>query len=170
MTAWNTVGNTKSAGDPILAEEWNNLVDDISAMAEGASGAPRIVAPTALSTTETDAMKVLVPDGSGGVEWQSRGMVYATYDGADAQITLTITATGTWVVTGGMGGTDEDFIMSIWGVVENNAIAAQRSIVYAQGTCGYNDSKLSIPATGTVRIAYDSVGIIHAWLMATRVG
>ena len=77
MTAWNTVDNTKSAGDPILAEEWNNLVDDIAAMAEGSSGAPSIVVPTALSTTETDALKVLAPDGSGGVEWQSRGVVYS---------------------------------------------------------------------------------------------
>jgi hypothetical protein len=54
-------------GSPVSFEDLRAIIDNPTAIAEGASGAPRVVVPTALSTASTDTSKVLSPDGSGGL-------------------------------------------------------------------------------------------------------
>lgn len=59
-------------GKPISFEEWRGAIENPKAIAEGASGAPRVVVPTALSTAETNTNLVLSPNGSGGLVFRSQ--------------------------------------------------------------------------------------------------
>jgi len=56
---------------PTTQSLMTRLRDNPLAIAEGDATAPRVVVPTALSTAESDVNKVLRPNGTGGVAWQS---------------------------------------------------------------------------------------------------
>jgi hypothetical protein len=68
--SWSNVP-TKNPGEPVTAENWNGVIGNFAALADGLPGAPRILVPNALKTTETNTARVLVPDGAGGVAWGS---------------------------------------------------------------------------------------------------
>jgi hypothetical protein len=63
-------------GKPITFEEFQAVIENPTAIAEGATGAPRVVIPGAVSTTETNTTKALRPDGSGGVQWSAVPLAY----------------------------------------------------------------------------------------------
>ena len=74
MTSYAAISNPEVApGAPASSSVVTRMRDNPIAIAEGAPGAPRVVVPTALSTSETNTLKRLAPNGSGGVMWADGG-------------------------------------------------------------------------------------------------
>lgn len=104
MTAY--VPLTSSAyvtGTPVSFEDFRAVIDNPTAIAEGASGAPRVAIPAAISTPETDTQKTLVPDGVGGVHWAVFPTVVQNLVAVTASGTVTIPI-GTRVKVTAIGG------------------------------------------------------------------
>lgn len=129
-------------GKPISFEEWRSAIQNPLAIAEGASGAPRIVVPTALSTAETNTAKRLRPNGLGGVEWVTDvgDLIILTGSG-----TWTPPATGTILIIasgggggGGGGGGDIGGISGAAGVVVRSTLSVTSGVgvSYSVGAAG----------------------------------
>ena len=92
--SWTTVP-FKNPGDPVSAENWNGLVGNLAAIADGEAGAPRIALPGAVVTSETDPLAILHADGAGGVRWNRLSLEYRT-----GSTRLTNVHQGVWIVHG----------------------------------------------------------------------
>jgi hypothetical protein len=83
----------KNPGDPVTAENWNGLVGNFAAVADAEPGAPKILVPEALHTTETDPFALLHADGAGGTRWNRPSLEVRTGLGVVDGLAM-----GTWVV------------------------------------------------------------------------
>lgn len=85
----------KNPGDPVSAENWNGLVGNLGAIADGEAGAPRIAIPGAVHTSETDSLAVLHADGGGGVRWARTSL--ETRTGTNRLVNVNV---GVWMIHG----------------------------------------------------------------------
>ena len=88
---------------PISFEMMRSLAENPQAIAEGASGAPRVAiavgGKTAIATGNLDPTKVLRPDGNGSVVFGPDGAAAQLWDAAPASVQAIGNGTG---VSGGM--------------------------------------------------------------------
>lgn len=102
------------AGTPVPFETFRAVIDNPTAIAEGASGAPRVQIPGAVATSETDTTKVLKPDGSGGTVWGAPFSTLWSNTIASGSVVLPSISSGLWEFSGfaedsGGGGTSAVF-------------------------------------------------------------
>lgn len=103
MATYSPIANSEVApGAAASSSLFNRLRDNPIAISEGASGAPRIVVPGALSTTETDTTKVLTPNGAGGTTWSNFNLdpKYNYGAGGETSLNVFLTSGNLWEFAG----------------------------------------------------------------------
>jgi hypothetical protein len=146
--SWSNVPN-KNPGDPVTAENWNGLVGNFQALADAEPGAPRLLVPGALRTAETDATKVLTPDGAGGVRWGSVlgtlvGGQHLNLDGG-TPVTTVPTDRLVWAIHGTVRNTAYHTIVV---PAPSAALAGHLFAVNINQTGTYGGSRIRIGSTG----------------------
>ncbi len=159
----------KNPGDPVTAENWNGLVGNFAALADGEPGAPRLVIPGTVQTAEVDPQAVLHADGADGVRWARTSLETRTGTGRLAGV-----AAGIWIVHGIMAyhppprSGEAAYQYRGMALLTNGAIAFQFATDEGGGVVAlfsFNNGDCVMPGPGTF-----SYGSLYQGMIGVRVG
>lgn len=175
----NLLARSWVTGDSISFEDWLAAIRNPLAIAEGASGAPRIVVPTALSTAEMDTGLVLKPDGTGGLVFGSAFTGLRNSNGS-GNSSISGMSAGVWEFAGWAQHTSPSYRTSFSGVITQNGggrIEQIESTLDGASVTLAGDlttNSFALPGTGmTVDFSGGTLstsGANRSWLRASRVG